>query len=72
MVITGRDGNNYEIIEINSRLNVYDLDILTCSRAVLDPEGRLAGVVGLDINMESIRRKIIHTPVERSRAMRFC
>ena len=59
-----RDGNNYEIREVDGQLNVYDVDVLTCSRAVLDPEGRLWGVVGLDVSMESIRRAIIHTPEE--------
>jgi sigma-B regulation protein RsbU (phosphoserine phosphatase) len=59
-----KDGNHYEIRNVNGKLNVYDTDILTCSRAVLDPEGRLAGVVGLDISMDSIRGTIIHTPDE--------
>jgi phosphoserine phosphatase RsbU/P len=59
-----RDGNNYEIREVNGQLNVYDVDVLTCSRAVLDPEGRLAGVVGLDVSLESVRSTIIHTPEE--------
>jgi sigma-B regulation protein RsbU (phosphoserine phosphatase) len=59
-----RDGNNYEIRAVNGQLNVYDLDLLTCSRAVLDPQGRVAGVVGLDVNMDSIRSTIIHTPDE--------
>jgi serine phosphatase RsbU (regulator of sigma subunit) len=57
-----RDGNNYEIRKVNGQLNVYDVDVLTCSKAVLDPEGRLWGVVGLDLTMESIRSTIIHTP----------
>jgi serine phosphatase RsbU (regulator of sigma subunit)/HAMP domain-containing protein len=59
-----RDGNNYEIRAVDGELNVYDLDLLTCSRAVLDSQGRVAGVVGLDVNMESIRSTIIHTPNE--------
>jgi sigma-B regulation protein RsbU (phosphoserine phosphatase) len=59
-----RNGNNYELRETKGKLNVYDVDIVTCSRAVLDREGRLAGVVGLDMSMESLRTKIIHTPDE--------
>jgi hypothetical protein len=31
---------------------------------VLDPQGRLAGVVGLNIGMHSIGRKFIQTPEE--------
>ena len=52
--------NHFEIREVDGQLNVYDLDVLTCSRAVLDPEGRLAGVVGLEVRMDSIRNTIIH------------
>ena len=48
--------NDYEISKEHGKLNVYSIDGLTCSRAVLDPEGRLAGVVGLSVNMASIRR----------------
>jgi serine phosphatase RsbU (regulator of sigma subunit) len=59
-----RDGNDYEIRVVNGQLNVYDVDVLTCSRAILDPDGRLWGVVGLDVGMESIRNTIIHTPQE--------
>jgi sigma-B regulation protein RsbU (phosphoserine phosphatase) len=62
--IQDKDGNDYEIREVNGKLNVYDVDIVTCSRAVLDPEGRLWGVVGLDMGMESLRSRIIHTPDE--------
>jgi sigma-B regulation protein RsbU (phosphoserine phosphatase) len=66
-----RGGNNYQIIEINGQLNVYNQDMVTCSRAVLDPEGRLAGVVGLDLNVETIRRRIIHPPVEEVEGYAF-
>jgi serine phosphatase RsbU (regulator of sigma subunit) len=59
-----KDGNHYEVRNVNGKLNVYDIDILTCSRAVLDREGHLVGVVGLDISMDSLRSKIIHTPDE--------
>jgi serine phosphatase RsbU (regulator of sigma subunit)/HAMP domain-containing protein len=59
-----KNGNHYEIRRENGKLHVYSIDMLTCSRAVLDPEGRLAGVVGLDIGMHSIGRKIIDTPEE--------
>jgi len=59
-----RNRNNYEIREVNGQLNIYDVDVLTCSRAVLDPEGRLWGVVGLNISMESIRTTIIHNSQE--------
>jgi serine phosphatase RsbU (regulator of sigma subunit) len=59
-----KNGNRYEVRREHGRLRVYSIDILTCSRGVLDPEGRLAGVVGLDIGMHSIGRKIIHTPEE--------
>jgi|SRR5271165_6448837 len=59
-----KNGNHYEVRTENGKLRVYSIDILTCSRAVPDPEGRLAGVVGLDIGMHSIGRKIIHTPEE--------
>jgi sigma-B regulation protein RsbU (phosphoserine phosphatase) len=59
-----KNGNHYEIRRENGKLHVYSIDMLTCSRAVLDPEGRLAGVVGVDIGMHSIGRKIIDTPEE--------
>jgi serine phosphatase RsbU (regulator of sigma subunit) len=64
------NGNGYEIRRENGKLHVYSIDMLSCSRAVLDPEGRLAGVVGLDIGMHSIGRKIIHTP-EKIRGYAF-
>ena len=48
----------------DGKLHVYSIDMLSASRAVLDPEGRLAGVIGLDIGMHSIARKIIHTSEE--------
>lgn len=57
-----KNRKNYEIREENGQLNVYNMDILTCSRAVLTPAGNLAGVVGLDIGMDAISRRIIHTP----------
>jgi sigma-B regulation protein RsbU (phosphoserine phosphatase) len=59
-----RHGNNYEIRAVDGQLNVYDLDLLTCSKAVLDSQGRVAGVVGLDVSMDTIRSTIIHTPDE--------
>jgi hypothetical protein len=59
-----KTGNRYEIRRENGKLHVYSIDMLSCSRAVLDPEGRLAGVLGLDIGMHSIGRNIIHTPEE--------
>lgn len=59
-----KTGNRYEIRRENDKLHVYSIDMLSCSRAVLDPEGRLVGVVGLDIGMHSIGRKMIHIPEE--------
>ncbi len=56
-----KNGNRYEIRNEYGKLRVYDIDLLTCSRAVMDPEGRLAGVAGLEIGMHSIGRKLIHT-----------
>ncbi len=53
------NGNHYEIRKENDALNVYLIDILTCSQAVFDPQGRLAGVVGLDVSMNTISSKII-------------
>ncbi|HEY3835600.1 MAG TPA: SpoIIE family protein phosphatase, partial [Bryobacteraceae bacterium] len=63
-ILHDENGNHFEIRKENDKLNVYGIDVLTCSQAVFDPEGRLAGVVGLDIGMHSIGRKIIHTPEE--------
>ncbi len=57
-----KNGKDYAIRKENGRLKVYSIDILTCSRAVLGSDGRLAGVVGLDISMYAISREIIHTP----------
>jgi serine phosphatase RsbU (regulator of sigma subunit) len=57
-----RNGHHYEIRRENGKLRVYSIDLLTASRAVLDPQGRLAGVVGLDIGTHAFGRKIIHTP----------
>ena len=37
-------------------------DVLTCSRAVKQANGRLAGVVAMDIGMAAISGRIIHTP----------
>jgi hypothetical protein len=51
-----KKGNQYEIRNENGKLRVYDVDILTASRAVLDPQGPLAGVIGLDFNMHSFGR----------------
>ncbi len=61
-IIQDENGNNYEIRKENDELNVYRIDVLTCSQAVFDPEGRLAGVVGLDISMEVVGTKVIRTP----------
>ena len=63
-ILQDENGNHYEIRKENDKLNVYGIDILTCSRAVYDPEGRLAGVVGLDIGMDDISGKVIRTPGE--------
>lgn len=59
-----KNGKNYEIRLESGKLNVYGIDILSCSRAVLSADGKLAGVVGLDLGMEAISRRIIHTPDE--------
>ena len=56
-IIQDENGNHYEIRKENGKLNVYRIDVLTCSQAVFDPEGRLAGVVGLDISMEFVGSK---------------
>src|SRR5208283_4034814 len=61
-IIQDEKGNNYEIRKENDELNVYRIDVLTCSQAVSDSEGRLAGVVGLDISMEVVGTKVIRTP----------
>ncbi len=63
-ILQDENGNHYEIRKENDKLNVYGIDILTCSQAVYDPEGRLAGVVGLDIGMDDISGKVIRTPGE--------
>jgi Serine phosphatase RsbU, regulator of sigma subunit len=57
-----KNGKNYEIRDEKGVLNVYGIDILTCSRAVLTPQGKLAGVIGLDISMTAISKRLIHTP----------
>ena len=59
-----KNGKHYVIGREDGRLNVYGVDILTCSQAVRDARGKLAGVVGLDISMDAISKKIIHTPDE--------
>ncbi len=56
------NGRNYEIREEKGVLSVYNIDILTCTLAVPTPEGKLAGVVGLDVPMNVISGRIIHTP----------
>jgi len=61
-VLQDENGNHFEIRKENDELNVYLIDVLTSSQAVFDPEGRLAGVVGLDINMDTISSKVIRTP----------
>ena len=71
MELQDENGNHYEIRKENDALNVYRIDILTCSQAVFDPEGRLAGVVGLDVSMDTISSKVIR-PLESSRATPFC
>ncbi len=57
-----RNGKHYVLRSEEGVLNVYSVDILTCSLAVTAPDGRPVGVVGLDISMEAISQKIIHTP----------
>ena len=59
-----KNGIYYEIRTENGKLRVYSIDMLSCTRAVLDPEGHLAGVVGLDIGTHSINMKIVQTPEE--------
>ena len=49
-----KNGNRYEIRRENGKLRVYNADMLTASQAVLDPEGRSVGVVGLNISTFSI------------------
>ncbi|WP_294540608.1 SpoIIE family protein phosphatase [uncultured Rhodoblastus sp.] len=63
-LLQDENGNSYEIRKDNDRLNVYHVDILTCSKAVLDAQGNLAGVVGLDITMETVGENVIRTPDE--------
>ncbi len=48
------NGNHYEIRRESGKLRVYNADMLIASHAVLDPEGHLAGVVGLNIRRFSI------------------
>lgn len=60
------NGRNYEIREEQGKLNVYNIDILTCTLAVPAPDGRLAGVVGLDVPMNVISGRILHTPEKTS------
>ena len=61
-IIRDENGNNYEIRKVNDGLNVYRIDVLTCSQAVFDPDGHFAGVVGMDISMEVIGTEVIRTP----------
>jgi sigma-B regulation protein RsbU (phosphoserine phosphatase) len=63
-LLLDENGNHYEIRKANKTLNVYRLDVLTCSKAVLDAEGNLAGVVALEISMETVSDKVIRTPDE--------
>jgi serine phosphatase RsbU (regulator of sigma subunit)/anti-sigma regulatory factor (Ser/Thr protein kinase) len=56
------NGRNYEIREEQGKLTVYNIDILTCTLAVPTPDGKLAGVVGLDVPMSVISGRILHTP----------
>lgn len=44
-ILQDENGNNYEIRKNNDTLNVYQIDVLTCSKVVFDPEGNIAGVV---------------------------
>ena len=62
--VQDKNGKHYVLRSEAGWLNVYSVDILTCSLAVAAPDGRPAGVVGLDINMEAISQRIIRTPVE--------
>jgi len=57
-----KNGKNYEVRKESGGFNVYSTDILTCARAVPDPQGALTAVVAADISMHSISRRIIHTP----------
>jgi sigma-B regulation protein RsbU (phosphoserine phosphatase) len=63
-ILQDENGNHYEIRKDNDALNVYAIDVLTCSQAVVDPEKRLAGVVGSDINVDTISSKVIRTSRE--------
>lgn len=63
-LLQDENGSNFEIRKTGDRLNVYRIDVLTCSKAVLDSEGNLAGVVGLNISMDTVSRKVIRTPLE--------
>ncbi len=57
------NGKNFEIREEDGVLNVYSIDILTCTLAVQNAQGKFAGVVGLDVPMNVISGRIIHTPL---------
>ena len=61
-IVQDENGNNYDIRKDNDTLNVYQIDVLTCSKAVFDPEGNLAGVVGLDVSLDTVSGKVIRTP----------
>ena len=63
-ILHDENGNHFELRKENDKLNVYRIDVLTCSQAVFYPEGRLAGVVGLDVSMDTISSKVIGTPGE--------
>ena len=56
------NGKNFEIREEDGVLNVYSIDILTCTLAVQNAQGKFAGAVGLDVPMNVISGRIIHTP----------
>lgn len=60
--IQDKNGKNFEIRKEGDFVNVYGIDVLTCSRAVRSADGRLFGVVGLDISMNSVSKRIINTP----------
>ena len=62
METASANGRNYEIREEQGVLNVYNIDILTCTLAVPTAQGKLAGVVGLDVPMNVISGRILHTP----------
>jgi len=63
-IIDENNNKHYAIIKEEGELNVYNMDILTCSKSVRDSEGKLVGVIGADITLETISKRIIRTPEE--------